>query len=160
MLGDANNLFRRHTDQEIKRRLGKQPLDVGAHRIARTAHAALRLLAEVRELAGLPIPLAWEPGFDTKAAAIEVYPAATLQSLGPASGGDKAKGDAAKRKPIVAGLTDRVDLADRRPGLVENADVMDAAVCVVAGAEFLDGRAVAPLDRDVTLVEGWIWVRK
>jgi hypothetical protein len=40
----ANQLFRRTTDRFIQERLGKTPLDVGADRIARTAHAALRML--------------------------------------------------------------------------------------------------------------------
>lgn len=34
----SNDLFRRETDKFIKKNLRKQPLDVGADRIARTAH--------------------------------------------------------------------------------------------------------------------------
>jgi hypothetical protein len=41
---EPNNLFRRKTDQVVKREIGKLPLDVGADRIARTAHAALSFL--------------------------------------------------------------------------------------------------------------------
>jgi len=40
---DPNQLFRRETDRDIHTRLGKQPLDVGANFIARTAKAALKL---------------------------------------------------------------------------------------------------------------------
>ena len=40
----ANEMFRRVTDNEIYRRLGKRPLDVGADRIARTTRAALEVL--------------------------------------------------------------------------------------------------------------------
>ena len=43
-----NELFRRLTDRDIQERLKKTPLDVGADRIARTAHAALTLLASRR----------------------------------------------------------------------------------------------------------------
>jgi Protein of unknown function (DUF429) len=43
----ANMLFRRETDRYVARKLRKTPLDVGADRIARTAHAALKLLADV-----------------------------------------------------------------------------------------------------------------
>ena len=39
---DANTLFRRETDIFIKKHINKQPLDVGADRIARTAWAAGR----------------------------------------------------------------------------------------------------------------------
>ncbi|WP_350343898.1 DUF429 domain-containing protein [Proteinivorax tanatarense] len=41
---DSNNLFRRETDKFIKRNVNKQPLDVGADRIARTAHSALAIM--------------------------------------------------------------------------------------------------------------------
>jgi predicted RNase H-like nuclease len=77
----ANTLFRRETDRFIWQQTGKLPLDVGADRIARTAHAALALLQELRHLTGLSIPLAWEPDFAADMAAIEVYPAGTLRAL-------------------------------------------------------------------------------
>ena len=57
---DANHLFRRETDRFVKRKIGKQSLDVGADRIARTAHAAVRLLEQVRALTSTEIPLAWQ----------------------------------------------------------------------------------------------------
>ena len=57
----AHALFRRETDRDVKARLGKQSLDVGADRIARTAHAALGLLAALRERLGVPLPLVWGP---------------------------------------------------------------------------------------------------
>ncbi len=44
-----NYMFRRSTDRVIHNRLGKQPLDVGANLIARTAHAALKELESLRE---------------------------------------------------------------------------------------------------------------
>ena len=56
---EANQLFRRATDAEIKKRIGKQPLDVGANLIARTAVAALALLDQMRQITGRKIPLAW-----------------------------------------------------------------------------------------------------
>lgn len=52
-------LFRRETDRFIKRMIGKQPLDIGADRIARTAYTALKILRELGEYSGNPIPLAW-----------------------------------------------------------------------------------------------------
>ena len=44
---DPALMFQRDTDRFIHQTLAKRPLDVGADRIARTAHAALRLLAMV-----------------------------------------------------------------------------------------------------------------
>jgi len=40
-----------------------------------------------------------------------------------------------------------------------NADVLDAAVCVLAAGDFLLGRAMAPENRSQAEREGWIWVR-
>jgi len=76
-----NTLFRRETDRRIWQRTSKLPLDVGADRIARTAHAALALLADLRQLTQEPIPLVWEPQLKHKVSAIEVYPAGTLKML-------------------------------------------------------------------------------
>ena len=42
-----DDMFRRSTDRHIKEMVGKQPLDVGADRIARTAHSALKYLRKV-----------------------------------------------------------------------------------------------------------------
>lgn len=78
---DPKTMFRRMTDIRVRMATGKTPLDVGADRIARTAHAALALLQLIRELTGLEIPLAWTADFDG-CAAIEVYPAATLCRTG------------------------------------------------------------------------------
>lgn len=47
LFGEPNELFRRLTDRDIHRRLKKTPLDVGADRIARTAHRTLARLARV-----------------------------------------------------------------------------------------------------------------
>jgi hypothetical protein len=85
LTGDSNHLFRREADRFVKRATGKQPLDVGADRIARTAHSALSLLDGIRKASGKSIPLAWDRGI-TQTTVIEVYPAATLLAHGlPAS---------------------------------------------------------------------------
>lgn len=57
----ANQFFRRRTDVYIKERLSQQPLDVGADRIARTAHRALMIIVELGAGFPQPIDLAWEP---------------------------------------------------------------------------------------------------
>lgn len=85
---EPNRLFKRKTDAEIFRRLHKRPLEVGANLIARTAHAALGLLNNVRRLTGHDIPLAWDPTNLGRIAAIEVYPAATLLARGFKNGPD------------------------------------------------------------------------
>ncbi len=155
---DANALFRRWTDHEIKRRLGKQPLDVGADRIARTAHAALQLLHELRHATGNSIPLLWAPTELEGAGAIEVYPAGTLLGRGLSPRGYKGEKGGGKRKAILAGLAQILDIRCRKKRMLECDDALDAALCVLAGVDFLRGEAVAPSDPELARKEGWIWV--
>jgi hypothetical protein len=92
-----NDMFRRATDRFIQEKVGKTPLDVGADRIARTAHAALRILGELRRDLNVSIPLAWDSESMAPVAAIEVYPAATLLGHGlQASGYKQARSRSAR----------------------------------------------------------------
>ncbi len=154
---EAHALFRRATDLEVKARLGKQPLDVGADRIARTAHAALRLLADLRRRLGAEIPLVWELPL-AGIGAVEVYPAATLRAYGIDATGYKAPDGLAARERVIANLREVLDLPEA-PLLRTSADALDAAVCVLAAADVLRGTARGPVDRALAKREGWIWVR-
>ncbi len=143
---EADKLFRRATDMAIKHRLGKQPLEVGANLIARTAVAALTLLDRIRQITGRPISLAWAKEEKERWRAIEVYPAATRIGHGaPDVGGS------------LEGLGELLDCSAVLPALIQSKDAVDAAVCALAAADFLLGRAIAPLDHETALVEGWIW---
>jgi len=152
-------LFRRHTDNFVKARVGRQPLDVGADRIARTAHAALDLLERVRQLTGEPVPLAWTANDPARVAAIEVYPAATLTVNRLPAAGYKQKDQIETRRALIAGLRTRIELPKDTDLPLANADVLDAAICVLAGADFLAGRTLPPEDLPLAQKEGWIWVR-
>ena len=136
----------RATDDEIKVRLGKRPLDVGADRIARTAVAALALLSTLRRETGRSIPLAWAADEQATWRAIEVYPAAT-----------RIPTRAANQGGSLEGLGVQLDCAAVGPEFLASKDAVDACVCVLAAADFLLGRAVAPSDIEMALVEGWIW---
>lgn len=151
-------LFNRVTDRALQARTGKRPLEVGADRIARTAWAALDLLARLRAATGRPIPLAWAPDGIDLPAAIEVYPAGTLITHGLPSRGYKDPASA-PRAAIGAWLGARLDLA----GLdltMESGHALDAVLCVAAGLDFLAGAALGPDDPEVARREGWIWVKK
>lgn len=158
---EANNLFRRETDRFVKARTGKLPLDVGADRIARTAHAALDLLRQIQELTGEAIPMAWNPTFTGKAV-IEVYPAVTLMAHGlPYLAYKDAKKDSNRlqRKTIVKGLSGLLSITSQQcESLLANADVLDAVLCCVAGSGFLQGRVLYPQDKETAEKEGWIWI--
>jgi len=156
-----NNLFRRATDRFVKEQIGKQSLDVGADRIARTAHAALGLLGEIRERSGHPIPLAWSDQVLEGPAAIEVYPAATLVAHRLPSTRYKGRSDEDQRQLMLRGLAGRIEIPPTTALLAAaNADALDALVCVLAALDFLRGDALPPGKRDQARREGWIWVRK
>jgi len=143
---EANHLFRRITDIEIKERLNKQPLDVGANLIARTAVAALEMLEQIRRSTKRPIPLAWESKETERWRAIEVYPAATRIAHGaPDVGGS------------LGGLEKLLDRTAVLPAFMQSKDAVDAIVCSLAAADFLCGRAIPPVDYNTALIEGWIW---
>jgi predicted nuclease with RNAse H fold len=142
-------MFSRLTDREIKNRLGKKPLEVGADRIARTALAALNLLEDIREATGRAIPLAWtqEEIKETKPwQAIEVYPAATRLAHGTDGKGGS-----------LEGLEDLIDCSAISEIEEQTPDAIDAIVCTLAAADFLLGRAVRPEDMQTAKIEGWIW---
>lgn len=151
-----NDMFRRETDRFIKREINQQPLDVGADRIARTAHAALSILDELRAGTGERIPLAWDPGFSERFAAIEVYPAATLRARGIRCQGYKKAGHRTERKEIIQCMEHHMELCDEEH-LMSNDDALDAAICVLAARDFLSGRCLEPGDPETVRREGWIW---
>ena len=153
-------LFRRATDRFVKARLNKQPLDVGADRIARTAKAALDLLSQVRKQTALPIPLVWNAAFEEEAGVIEVYPAGTLVSYGLPSSGYKKENQLAVRQQILRELASCMNLCADLDVAEKNADVLDAIVCVLSGADFLSEQAYFPDNPVEAAKEGWIWVKQ
>lgn len=157
---NANDLFRRETDRFVKRKLGKQPLDVGADRIARTAHSALKILNELRALTKKPIELAWCKENLADISVIEVYPAATLDCYGITSMGYKYKDQKSARKEIVKGLCSHIIMPENKEILEGNADALDSAVCLLAGKDFLDGDVYSPELFEIAQKEGWIWVKR
>ncbi|MFZ1396378.1 MAG: DUF429 domain-containing protein [Candidatus Promineifilaceae bacterium] len=157
-----NTLFRRETDRHTWQRTGKLPLDVGADRIARTAHAALALLADLRQLTGQPIPLAWQPQNLPALSAIEVYPAGTSKMLfAPKKVPSyKGMGGGNGRIAILNQLKNYTTLPPETNLMQSNDDALDAALCVLAGADFLRGLAEPPANLAQAQKEGWIWVRQ
>ena len=154
----ADQLFRRETDRDVKRRLNKQPLDVGADRIARTAHAALVFLEALRKATGAPLPMAWSPDGVKGHSVIEVYPAATLVARGFKASGYKKPEHIPERQEILTALGNVMELPEDPEPLLNSADALDAAVYVLAGFDFLCGACPAPADPERARKEGWIWV--
>nr|MBA2668826.1 DUF429 domain-containing protein [Gemmatimonadota bacterium] len=134
----APALFRRMTDYNIKERLGKMPLAVGADRIAWVTVATLKMLQVVRLRLGEAIPLAWSKHL-TDASAIEVYPAATKLAHAMA-----VPAGVAPCEFLADELASRKIRLDRAIDLcTKKKDVSDALICLVAADDFLHGRSVA-----------------
>lgn len=157
---EPEQMFRRDTDRFIKKEIGKTPLDVGADRIARTAHAALRLLGDLRKATGQPVPLAWSHSLMSGISVIEVYPAATLTAHGIRATGYKKPAQTERRDAIAAQLRTKLTLPDDTSALSANGDALDAVVCLLAAKDFLDGRAMGPIDGRTASQEGWIWTAR
>lgn len=153
-------LFRRLTDRVVAEQTGKTPLDVGADRIARTAHSALLFLDHVRMATAEPIPLAWDIPLQARVEAIEVYPAATMLVRGGSLRGYKKPKAESARTALLEILTPVCDFEGVKEAAVENHDCLDALACVVAGIDFLEGKAVGPKEPDIARREGWIWFRE
>lgn len=153
--------FGRLADQAVAARLGKRPLEVGANYLARAALVSLHFLESIRQAARLPIPLAWEPRETDRVRAIEVYPAGVLAGRGHRARGYKKTPEARRetRRRMEAWL-------DIPPSLAADLDagehLLDAALCCLAGADFLAGTCPGPEadQRETARVEGWIWVRR
>ncbi|MEZ4388252.1 MAG: DUF429 domain-containing protein [Candidatus Krumholzibacteriia bacterium] len=161
----ADAMFRRHTDRVLARRLGKTPMDVGADRIARTAHAALTELARISAALGAPVELLWTWDRLPPLSAVEVYPGGLLVAAGfPVVSGYKPASATAARRAIVTGLAGHLTLsAAARAGVLADADQLDAALCVLAGWDMVRGLAPAPggrVEQDLARREGWIWCRE
>lgn len=160
-IGDASLFFSRETDRFVRQTFKKSPLEVGADRIARTAFSALCLLEELRDASGLHLTLSWAP---SERGVIEVYPAATLkvltapQKVAPYKRPEQV--DA--RRAILDGLAARVRMSPAHAASAIATDhLLDAVLCVVAGADFAAGEALAPPPEllEAARREGWIWVR-
>ena len=160
---EKHDTFRRHTEKVV--RDVKVPLEVAADRIARATFEALCVLNELRTLSQLKLPLAWCPEFKG-AASIEVYPGATLAARKLAKAPYKARDEASGRQQITDSIV-REGLVATLPGeanrrALQNADVLDAILCMVAARDFLMGECQPPDDAylDQARREGWIWVRR
>ena len=152
---ENETFFRRQTDvlvDDIHR-----PMDVTADRIARTAYWAVDLLGKI---SSFPIPLAWDPYHLPPLSAIEVYPAATLKRMDLLVAGYKSAGQEELRKQIIGGIEGRFSGPVKWDPCMEDADQLDAAVCLLAAADFLSNQDTPPQDLDLAKKEGWIWVRR
>ena len=71
----------------------------------------------------------------------------------------KGKDKQAERRKVLAFLAERLRLPEDTTLMQDNADALDAGLCVLAAVDFLLGRAMRPKDLQKARKEGWIWVR-
>jgi hypothetical protein len=73
------------------------------------------------------------------------------------STGYKKRDQTEARCQIIAALRTKLTIGESLPDLAQSADLVDAAVCVLAGDDFITGRAMSPENRSLAEREGWIW---
>ena len=168
-----DSAFRRETDEFIGCKLsGINPLEVGADKIAKTAHAACELIGKGGELNdGRGIPVLLSPGVPERLSAIEVYPAATWFAHGWGKptrykGGKNKAEERKKREEMVRKLRDKGSIAlspDAKSSAESDDDILDACICLLAARDFLDGECYTPKEanaEEAAKIEGWIWVKR
>ena len=64
------------------------------------------------------------------------------------------------RERAAMDLAPHLDLRPVSPDVLRSEHSLDAAICVLAGHDFLAGRCIAPADGGLAGAEGWIWVRE
>ena len=187
--GDAERLFRRATDRDIRRRLGKTPLDVGADRIARTAYSVLGRIEALRRRVTREIRLALgrdavramggpTGGGDEPADCelpiwlVESYPAAWFVSEGIDTKGYRPRRAGGRRGELFREVLSslgwegsrgwRIAAGDRIPEdeITRTADTLDAVACVYNGADvWWCDNVPEPENREAARIEGWIWCK-
>jgi hypothetical protein len=93
-------------------------------------------------------------------AALDGDSAGTLVSYGLPSSGYKKQNQTQIRKQILSGLKSHIKFLVESENAKNNADALDAIVCVLSEADFLRDRSYFPEDCGEALKEGWIWVKK
>jgi hypothetical protein len=63
------------------------------------------------------------------------------------------------RRELLDRLGRELDVAASRDVMIEDANLFDAMVCVLAGADFARGLCTPPLDVERARKEGFIWFR-
>jgi hypothetical protein len=106
-------------------------------------------------------PLAWDPEIGSGIHAVEVYPAATLATYKvPTTGYKKRKDNLPARRKLIAFLGKHLRLPEDTSTMKDNADTLDAGLCVLAAVDFLRGNVIEPEGHmPKARKEGWIWVR-
>ena len=89
-----------------------------------------------------------------------MYPAAVLLARQLPASRYKPAAARGLRAQILEGLAAELQPGGHRGLLLGKADVLDAALAALAGADFLAGRCPSPPDRGLAEREGWIWIRE
>ena len=71
----------------------------------------------------------------------------------------KKKGAVEVRKKLFELLKTHLKFEIDEGQVIESSDSIDAAICVLAGYDFLMKSCIPPKDREMAQKEGWVWIR-
>jgi predicted RNase H-like nuclease len=156
-----DRFFRRLTDSFVHQVIGKLPLEVGADRIARTAHSALKIISDLR-MKGFALTMLWKPDTTQLHGLLEVYPSATLKGYGMVSSAYKGdtQEEKKKRQNIIKDMQSHIPNILDFINLDSKSDMLDAVICLLCAKDFLEGKVYLPINMEIAKKEGWIWVRR
>lgn len=69
------------------------------------------------------------------------------------------KGAVEVRKKLFELLKTHLKFEIDEGQVIESSDSIDAAICVLAGYDFLMKSCIPPKDREMAQKEGWVWIR-
>jgi hypothetical protein len=117
----------------------------------------LGILGTLRAELGTSIPLAWAPDRCFTRCSDRGLSGSDVGCPWIRSTGYKKRDQTEKRREIITALRTKLTIGESVRDLATSADLVDAAVCVLAGADFISGRAMGPENRTLAEREGWIW---
>ncbi len=176
---EGEKIFKRITEQKIKKALKMNPLENGADKITRTSYKTIEIITEMRKR-GSKCDIIWDSEkidpMTKGISVIEVYPKATLAGLNKALDPGKKfdlsyKGKDNKKEArefILQWLEEQLLLSSemsqddfKNLSSYSQNHKLDSLICCYAGKQFVDGlltphTIASQEEQEIIMKEGWV----